>query len=343
MKNRNLLLFLAFVVLGGLAWYFANSGEKNTYSKGNNFTIPDAKNTVHKIFLANKTGESILVEKKNGEWLVNDKYPARPSVLNLLLETMEQLRVREQVPVNAEKNVVNEIASSGIKAEFYDSRGKKIKVMYVGGGAPGKLGTYAMLEDAKYPYVVDLGSWEGVIRPRFLLEEIDWRDKTVFNYSTDEIQSVKVEYYQTPKASFFLEKGKKGYQIGAIRPDLAHLVPDKPLVESKVLFYVKGFEKQIAEAFENDNPKRDSIVNLVPFVTIELKTTKGKTQKVDLYPVPGRQIGVLADGSPRRGAVERYFASVNNNQDLLLVQHLNYQRLLAPLEFFFEGEVETDS
>ncbi|MEO1436300.1 MAG: DUF4340 domain-containing protein [Bacteroidota bacterium] len=340
MNNRNLLLIL-FVILGLAAWFFANRNTGNTLSKGNDFAIENADETVHKIFMADKGGQKVLVEKKKGQWIVNGKYPARPSAIEILLETMEMIRVREQVPVNAEKNVINEIAIEGIKAEFYDKSGKEIKTVYIGGSAPGKLGTYAMLEGAKYPYVVDLGSWEGLLRPRFFMGEADWRDKTVFGYKDADIKSVKVEYYQQPNSSFFLDRDQNQFKVKAIRPDLAHVVPEQPMVEAKALYYMKGFERQIAEGFENDNPKRDSIVQQVPFATIQIETTKGESKKVDLYPVPGRQIGVLPDGSPKRGATERYFASVNDNEDLLLVQHLNFKRLLAPITFFFEQETDS--
>lgn len=340
MKNRNLLIIL-FVVLGLAAWFFANQNKGNTLSKGNDFAIENAKEQVHKFFIADKGGQKVLVEKKKGQWLVNGQYPARPAALETLLETMELIRVREQVPVNAEKNVINEIAIEGIKAEFYDKNGKEIKTVYIGGSAPGKLGTYAMLEGAKYPYVVDLGSWEGLLRPRFFMNEQDWRDKTVFGLQDTEIQSVKVEYYQKPNASFFLDREKDKFKVKAIRPDLAHVVPEEPLVEAKALYYMKGFERQIAEGFENDNPKRDSIVQQIPFATIQIQTKAGESKKVDLYPVPGRQIGILPDGSPKRGAVERYFASVNDNEDLMLVQHLNFKRLLAPITFFFEEETDS--
>ncbi|MEM6723446.1 MAG: DUF4340 domain-containing protein [Bacteroidota bacterium] len=338
MKNRNLLLVL-FVVLGLAAWFFTNRNNSSTLSKGNDFAIENAQQVVHKVFMADKGGQKVLIEKKNGQWLVNDTYNARPAALETLLETMERIRVREQVPVNAEKNVINEIAIEGIKAEFYDKNGKELKTVYIGGSAPGKLGTYAMLEGAKYPYVVDLGSWEGLLRPRFFLGELDWRDKTVFGYKDSQIKSVKVEYYQQPNSSFFLDREQNGFSVKAIRPDLAHVVPDKPLVEQKALYYVKGFERQIAEGFENDNPKRDSITQQIPFATIQVQTTGGESKKVDLFPVPGRQIGILPDGSPKRGAVERYFASVNDNAEFMLVQHLNFKRLLAPISFFFEEEL----
>jgi len=104
------------------------------------------------------------------------------------------------------------------------------------------------------------------------------------------------------------------------------------------MYYIKGFESLVAEAFENDNPKRKTFVKTEPFCEIEVVTTTGKLRNVKLYPVPGRKVGENEKGTPVRAAVERYFANVDDNTDFMLVQDRVFKRVLAPVSFFYEEE-----
>jgi hypothetical protein len=77
-----------------------------------------------------------------------------------------------------------------------------------------------------------------------------------------------------------------------------------------------NFAKLSAEEFDNKNPRRDSIQQLLPFSIITLVTKGGDTTQVKLHPiVPERYVTqdietgefVRAGGGP----IERYFADLN--------------------------------
>jgi len=76
------------------------------------------------------------------------------------------------------------------------------------------------------------------------------------------------------------EEGDK-YQLTRLA---GNQIEKKP-IKGKILYYLKGFEKIGAEAFETENRLRDSIVQTIPFCEIELKPKSGPVRNVKFYPV----------------------------------------------------------
>ncbi|MEM7103195.1 MAG: DUF4340 domain-containing protein [Bacteroidota bacterium] len=336
MKKSTWILLALLLVLAAVAYF--TQGEKENYMDGDQLAIANTSQ-IHKIFIADRHKSRITLTKGDDGWTVNDKFRARDAAVNTLLNTVEGVRVQNYVAKAAEKNVLQELRDFGIKAEFYDKNDKILKVYYVGGGAPNQNGSYMMQEGDNNIYVVRIRNWEGVLKPRFLLDEIDWRDRAVFRFNPDEIKEVTVEYPGSPESSFKLEKkAKDDYQVYPLKVEQS-FVKDRPdVVKGKVLYYLKGYEKQIAEAFENGNEARDSIIQTQPFARINVVDENNNSKNVKLFPIQGKEVGTLPDGTIKRAPVERYFASVDENTDFMMVQHLLFKRLLAPYEFFFTEE-----
>jgi len=211
-----------------------------------------------------------------------------------------------------------------------------IKELYIGNGARASTATYMMQKAGKYPYEVSLPNWQGVLKPRFMLNEIDWRDRAVFRIPSNKIKAVKVEYFAPEKKelSFKLSRNGNAIDVQKLYGLPIKSSPDK----QKGMYYIKGFESLVAEAFENENPKRKTLVNAEPFCEIEVIHGDSEIRNVKFYPVPGRQIGQNKKGAPVRTAVDRYFVSVDDNTDFMLVQDRVFKRVLAPVNFFYEKE-----
>ena len=332
MKRSTWILVGVLLALAAIVWF--SRGSQENYNVGDQLAI---KNTdkIHKVFIADRSDKRILLTKGQDGWLVNEKYPVRQGAIDLLLETFNQVRVKSYVAKAAEKNVVEELRTRGLKVEVYDKNDEFIKVYYVGGAAPGKLGTYMLQDGDNHLYITHLGSWEGIITPRFMLNEIDWRDKTLFQYEPDKITELTVDYPAAKQASFTLKRTGKGqHEVFPLVPDAAFKFAGKEPIKAQVLYYLKGYDNIVAEAFESDHPQRDSIFRSTPFCILSVSDDEG-SKNVKLYPIPGRVTGTLADGTPRRGAIERYYAAINENEEFMLVQHRIFQRLLAQYDFFF--------
>ncbi len=333
MKKTSWILLLIFAILAAATYFYLNKEDKTF--KGDEFAIKNTKK-IAKIVIWDKTKRRVTLTKEDDHWQVNGKHRARQDAVDLLLKTFSSLHVRAMVPKAAENNIRRNINTNGIISEIYDKDNNQLKVLYIGSGSQGNMGTYMIQKGSKYPYEVGIPNWDGVLAPQFMLDEVDWKDRGVFRYKTEEIKSVSLEYFQPDRKelSFRIDKKDGKFQV----QKLYGLPEKRSPIKAKTLYYLKGFESLVAEAFESKNPKRESYTTVSPFCEIKLETNKGEQKKVQLYPLPGRKTGEINDGTPVRANVERYYASINDNEEFMLIQDRVFRRILAPSSFFFDEE-----
>ena len=329
--NRTLLMVVLFLVMGGTVWYFLANKKKQAGSYVSwdmDFAVKNTDN-IGKIFIADRTGNTVTLEQKGKVWQYNGKHPARPSAVQTLLETISQVNVLNIPPNGAVPVMVKEMAAAGIKVEIYDLDGKNIKTYYVGGVTNDERGTVLMMEGSEQPYMVHIPGFIGQIRMRFLLRDDDWRDKAIFREKPEEIQSVSVEYPQRKNESFKLEKtGEAAYDVQPyFSTTTAMRSPQRKGVAEA---YLVQFEQMVAEAFETQNPLRDSVKALVPFVIVTMKKTDGQEKKLRFWPVD------VETGRDGKNFVSRYFTDVNN-EDFMLTQDRVFGGIFRGYGFFYEG------
>jgi len=332
--NNTLRILLLFLVLAGFTyWYTSTTNPKTTIDRTDrDFAVPNIA-SVHKIFIADRNGQSATLDKKEDHWLYNNKWRTNPNAIKNLLNTIEKVQLK-YIPARAAiPNIVRDIAANNIKVELYDQAGGNIKTYYIGGVTNDELGTYMIMEGSNNPYVTYLPGFEGSLRIRYLLKELEWRDKTIFQESMDNIQSVSIEYPKQKNQSFSLQRVDNDFEIQPLFGTTAKkgTVPKKGQAEK----FLRGFDHLIAEAFENKYAKRDSVTKQLPFCILTLTTTEGKTTDLRLHPI----MRLDRTGQPllRKDGqllIERYFAN-KNNEDLFLIQEIVFGKVLWSYDYFF--------
>ncbi len=337
--KRTLLFAALFLVLGAGAWYVitqknAQSGSVQSWDM--DFSIKNT-NTIGKIFIADRAGNTTQLERKVGYWLYNGQYKARPSAVQLLLETINQMVVQNIPPEASEPSIVKGLATTGIKVEIYDLDNQKIKAFYVGGVTIDERGTYMIMEGSENPYVVHVPGFIGQLRVRFFQGADEWRDRKVFGEKVENIQAVSVDYPQQKSMAFKLEKsGDDSYVVQPFYSTTPLI--RKPLRKGIPEAYLTQFESLTAEAYETSNPLRDSVVSLVPFAVVNLIKTDGTEKKVRFWPVE-------VERNPQTGQefVVRYFTDINNGESFVLTQDRNFGVLFKGYPFFFDAVDPNDA
>jgi Domain of unknown function (DUF4340) len=328
--KKTLILALLFVLLGGGAWYVIsqkNAPKSTTVKPEMDFSVPNT-DEIGKIFIANRKLKTATLERKGDEWIYNGTWKARPDAINTLLQTIRYVTVRQTTPLAAEDHMVKTVATDGIKVEIYDRKGQKMKCYYIGGVTNDERGTYAILEGHESPFAVHLPGFVGQIRVRYMVGDDNWRDRTVFAEKAEQIQSVSVEYPSRRSDSFRLEKTKDGtYEVAPLFSTTAK--KSSRMRKGFAEAYLVQFEKLSAEAFENNNPERDSVSNLVPFAIVTLKNETNTEQKVRFWPLE-----IKRTPDTDQAYIERYFAE--KAEDFYLVHYLAYGGMFKTYSFFFE-------
>lgn len=333
MKNT-LLLLIVFLFIGGTAYYLTSKEDTKTtvLTEHRNFAVPNI-DEVHKIFLADRNGRTITLVRKEDFWQLNNKWTANPNSIANLLHTIQKVKIKYVPPRAAVKHIVKDIATNHVKVEVYDQAGKKLKAYYVGGVTNDELGTHMIMEDADEPFVTYIPGFEGGLRARFFLKEQNWKDKTIFQERLEQIQAVSVEYPKQKDKSFKLEKIGDSYSVQPFYQDTPKINGEvkKGLAEK----YLVGFERLVAEAYENDNVIRDSIEQQLPFCIVTVKTTDNQEKSMRLHPIVKKmKNGTVVLTEQGRPLIEKYFADVNG-EDFMLIQYLVFGKILWSYDGFF--------
>ena len=331
--KKTIGLIILFLALATVSWVLMNK-EKGTQivnSIDKDFTIEKIAQ-VDKIFIADRSGHKpSILQKKGDHWVFDGKYKAREGAVNLLLDAIKRMRVKQLVPESAMERITYNMASEGIFVQLFDATGEKLKAFYIGGMTNDERGTYMALEGSERPYVMHIPSWDGNLRQRFSLRGDAWRDRAIFAKEVEEISSISMNYPKQKNQSFILNKEGEDYKLVPFYETTPR--SKKDLKKGTGESFLVNFKSIAAEAFENYNPQKESIKQTIPFCIIQLKDIHGKENRVELYPVlPKDKYGkVIADGRE----VERYFASTSDG-DLLLVQHRVIKKILWGYQLFFE-------
>lgn len=332
--KRTLILVALFLALGAGAWYAIdyrkNKRQGSSVSWDMDFAVKNPDD-IGKIFLADRKGNTATLERKEDHWIYNGRDRARPTAVNLLLETMQKVNVWYIPPQAAEPTMIKTLAADGIKVEIYSKEGKIMKTYYVGGVTNDEKGTYFMMDGAEQPYVMHVPSFVGQVRLHYALGDDYWRDRAVFHEKPEQIQMVSVEYPQQKSASFKLEKtGSSEYVVKpfysttkSLRQEMRKGAPEA---------YLVNFENKGAEAFETLNRDRDSIRALVPFAVVTVKSGDSTEKTTKFWPQ-----AVLTDRKTGNNYVERFYAETPEGY-FLLVQQRVFGPIFRGYDSFYERE-----
>jgi len=337
--NRTVILLLLFLGLGGLSgWYLLTREDEQRTLTGwdREFAVENTAD-IHKIFIVDRKGNRTTLERRTDYWLYNDKWKARPNAIENLLDAVGRLEMKYKPSQAMVEHMIVDLATNGIKVELYDAQESLLKAYYIGGSTVDERGTFIIRKGAEQPYVGHLPGWSGNLRYRFNLNGEDWRDRTVFSYQPEQIELVTIEYPKQKSKSFRLRRRGEGFEV----TPFYDITPAKlePTSQGMVEVFLSGFESLGAEAFENKNPRRDSVIQQLPFSIISVTNRQGETLSASLFPLyPQRALDPETGKVVGPDQVERYFAALSTG-DFMLIQHRVFKKVLWAYDFFFKEEI----
>lgn len=337
MKKNSIITILILIGLAVAAIFvYKNKGKNSTIDKeASDFGLKDTA-LVDKIFMADKDGESVLLERKASGWMVNDKYPVRPDAIEMLLYTMRMVEVKSPVSKTSRENVIKLMAGKSVKIEVY-SKGKKVKQYYVGHPTQDHTGTYMLMTDPetgenyKDPFITHIPGFNGYLSTRYFVEESDWRDRLMINYRPPQIKQIKLELHEIPDSSFVVDlfsmqrfglKNGRGAQL--------------PFSEEKLKQYIAYFQNVNCEfVLEKGSAIRDSLAkSAIPFATLTVtdrNNAQNVTQFYHKYPIASKneQYGVDYKFDP-----DRLYVKFNEGKDYGVAQYYVFGKMLQTYSYF---------
>jgi hypothetical protein len=308
------LFYLTLIILVGIVIWYLNPDKKSTITDDNNFAVSDTA-SVSKIFIADRSGVTITLDRVENGWIVNNKYEVRKDAITTILNTIQQIRIQRPVPKNAFETVVKNLATTGVKVEIYSDNETPIKTYTIGNSTANHLGTYMLLADAETPFIVHIPSFNGFLSPRYgiqgqKLSEKDWRATTVFKLNSTEINTISVTNIQKPAQSFTLNTQPM---------TLFNHEGDKvSLEQEKVLQLLNSFKLLNCESYKDEKEK---IAFATPLHELIVNTDTLRTYAIG---------GLIEKNKEDNFNVKRMYATLNHGE-LMLIQDYVFNKVLITI------------
>lgn len=332
MNKKNLIILLVVALLAGITYYFVQQKSNTTLTNSDaEFAVLDTNN-IDKIFFVDKRDRSVLLERKETGWKVNDTKMAKTEMVELLLETLTRLKVMSPVSKAARENVLNQMGATGIKVEVYKGKNEPSHVFYIGSSNQDHTGNYMLIEGANNPYLVHIEGFFGFVDPRFNCNASDWYNSGIFNYGYGEIATIKQEVIDQPEESFTIEA--TGGDLYAIKDQNGTLITG--VDTTLMLSTVARFKKIHFESYEQtkDQAFIDSIKATTPMRIYTVTDINGNSSWVKTYKKPLKQAVIPEEGAdPIYFDVDRFYG-VTNNDEFVVLQYFVFDPITLNLSDF---------
>lgn len=345
-KNRIILfstLLLIVVVVAVLLLRDNSTIEQN-------YHIEEPK-SITKVIIDDKDGNHLeLIKETDSIWKANNS-PANIKVVDMLLSTLKDMRIREPIAQAARNNIVKQLAASGKTVKIYQDdysinlgfiklfkKEKLTKTIYVGSETQDNMGTYMMLKGEESPCIIYIPRLKGYLSTRFSALEDFWKSHAVFKYNKGEIASLKVEIPNQKNESFTLTKKGEGFDFTLLESGQKLQAFDtlkvKALLSSCFEVNYESVAKNISKL------EQDTIFGKAPAFVVTIKDSKGKENTLKTYSKlhDPTSIGENDDDFYRIFDVNRCYALHSQNKDTLIMQFFTLDNLLKPASYYFLTE-----
>jgi hypothetical protein len=326
MKKNTLLYLIIFIALGVTAAVLVLKHRQSTLPQALTDFGYDDTASVTKIILQDHYKNTIVLERKGkGDWTVNEKYKANQVNIDMILETIKEVRVKNPIPIPAKNNVIKDLATNGIKIDIY-SGSKESKSYYVGSPTPDDLGTLMLLQGSSQPFITWIPGFNGYLTPRYMVRLKDWRSPEIYHLNPADITGVTVKYFSNPSQSFTLKVDNNRFLLSRPNDNIKPAASVNPLLAKK---YLSGYRDINFEVIANLTPHMiDSILKKTPYAEVDLSCGDKIYPPMILYPKYA-DISTKSIGKDNTD-LDRFYGIIGkDSKELLLIQTYMVGKLLA--------------
>ena len=309
------IFYLALIFLMALLIWFLSSDRKSTINYENNFSISDTA-SVSKIFIADRNGTTITLDRAEKNWIVNNKYGVRKDAVNTILTTINQIRIQRPVRKKSFENVIKNLATTGVKIEIYTNQETPNKTYTIGSSTPNHLGTYMLLAGSELPFIIHIPSFNGFLSPRYGIQgnrvsEKEWRTTNIFSLNYDKITRIIMNNIKQPKKSFSFSTGPMTL--------LNYLGNEVSFNQENAMQFLNAFKILNCESYKDGKekiefalPLHELIVNNDTLRTYNMGSELMKTKEDNF-------------------SVKRMYATLNNGE-LMIIQDYVFNKVLITID-----------
>ena len=352
MKKRNIIIIAVVAVLAVVAAVVALTGSrKSTFDQ--DYHIEDTS-SITRIYLADKQDNAVLLTRVGDSlWLVDNTYEANQPVVDMLLETLHDMRIRQQVNRAAVPAIIKDLSARAIKVEVYQRkpfinwfggrlqlfpRERRTVTYYVGRETQDMMASYMYRDGDKVPCVIHIPGFRGFLTPRFVTDPLKWRSHCIVDLDVRAIQRVELEIPAMEEESFAVVNNGEGFDLewpmGQRRAEGFDTARVARLLAS---FTWLNFD-EFAAIVPNSNA--DICIGGTPRTILRITDTAGRTRELKSYIkyTNPADLAVLGNTSSYElFDINRLYAVIDNT-DTVLIQYHVFDNIMQPASYFMGGD-----
>ncbi len=319
MKRTTIILSaLLLILVAGYFIYLSTGSEPD-----NIFHIDDSSLVteieMEKVSRGASAEKMVLTKDETGTWMVNGEYTAIPTKVENILKTMTQIRVKGSVEKAGQESGLQLLKKSHTRVKISGADGE-MKEYLIGATDSQHNANLMMVDGADKIYLVGKPGFTGYVSVFYNTNALEWRERTLFNLTPQNIKRISVAYPTTPEElGFELRRDADGDPWMLGEGVLANM--------DQTSNFMNLFEGKIsAESFANEAFPgiRDSLPRREPDVVFEYETLSGKAGSLKLFTRPDN--------------VNNYFGYLEGRPELYTIQRFVMDKFLKTRSFF-AGEV----
>ena len=350
MKNKKKLLIWIVLFLVATAVVLWTVNKRNS-TLDQDYHIADIE-SVTRVYLSDKENNHVLLSRvesnsADSTWIVDECYLASRPVVDLMLETLRDMRIRQYVNRNAVANVVRRIAASHVKVEVYQ-RVYRIRLFglhlfphekvtctyFIGSETQDQMGSYVYRQGDKDPYIVHVPGFRGFLAPRFPTSPMAWRSHRIVALDIKHLQRVELDIPANPQESFAIYRDGTDFRMELTATHQTVVGFDTARVAQMLSSFANLNFDEYAHAVPN--VEFDSSLSQAPRAVLRITDTEGRTREVKTYIKYRNPDDIKAIPDPDMYDmfdIDRLYAVIDNS-DTVLIQYFVFDNILQPASFF---------
>jgi hypothetical protein len=342
MKKRSSLIIIVLLALltGASIYFLKQKGRASTLNnEARNFSVEDTS-SITKIFMANKSGSKVILEKKDNVWMVNGKFPARKDAISTLLYTMKMVDVKSPVSKTAKEAVLKMMSAGAVKVEIY-SGNDLIKQYYVGHENQEMTGTYMLLTDPDTgenyddPFLTFIPGFEGYLSSRYFIKEEEWRDRLIISFTPMDLKQIKLDHFENKDSSFVINVNSTT-NFALSKANGQPLAFDE-LKMKQYLAYFQNLSYEFLLSPREHTKLRDSLLQAAPFIRLSITDRKDQVYTFDFMHKRSNSEINSKYGKQYAYDPDRLYLRFDNNKEVALIQFYVFGKILQTYGYFLPG------
>ena len=240
--------------------------------------ITKDKEEVYTITIKSPARPLIHLTKKKNVWYVNGKHKVRPNIMTNMFFALTTMKIK-YIPLSKENDTASErMKKFGLEIKTYDKDGNNLTDFVLGSNTNDEYGTYIRNKGAEQIYVMSIPTFDGGIRNYFTQDVTAFRDLTLIDLDSDDLQAISIDYPKDVSRSMVLSKTGSNFELSS--SSTKEVQANRSIADA----YFKSFEKLPSEAIMTGFIHMDTITSTLPFLKLSFDVKNQEDKWISIYP-----------------------------------------------------------